>query len=503
MTSLSGRIAESPSELLHEEVLAPQFRYEAEHLLPSYVAVEKVLALEYVRMGLLDPQKAASIGRILDQARTALPAADPVANMSDIAFALERMVEAELDGEAANWHVDRSRNDFQACAQLMFAREQTRAVARLLLDLGSTAHTVAAAHVDAVMPGYTHYQAAQIITPGFYLAAVCEQVIHTARRLLATYDGIDASPLGSGAMAGQELPWDRERMAQLLGFAAVQPHALTGVASRRAVAEITGELSLFGVAVSRFATDLLMWGSSEYGFIDLPDALSGISSAMPQKKNFPVLERIRGKSAHLSAFHTDALLGQRNTPFSNLVEVSKEAGAYLHEACRTSATMLRLLTSVLGSVRFRTDRMRDACEREFLGGFTLANLLTLREGVPWRQAQVVAGQYIVAAMDAGRMPGDTDPDMLREVATAHGFALADPAPALIEAFDVERSLRNKRSSGSVHPDAVAALLRAQQDDFATLRAAWDVREDRCATARARADLELGLAPADPEARGGG
>ncbi|RST08713.1 argininosuccinate lyase [Streptomyces sp. WAC07149] len=503
MTSLSGRVTASPAELLHQEVLAPQFRYEAEHLLPSYVAVEKVLALEYARMGLIDAHTATRIGRILDRARTQLPAADPVANMSDIAFALERMVETGLDATSTtHWHVDRSRNDLQACAQLMFAREQTRAIAGLLLDLGTTTHALAASHTDTVMPGHTHYQAAQVISPGFYLAAVCEHVIHTAHRLLATYDRLDASPLGSGAMAGQELPWDRERMARLLGFATVQPHALTGVASRRAVTEITAELSLFGVTVSRFTTDLLTWGSSEYGFIDLPDDLSGISSAMPQKKNFPVLERIRGKTAHLTAFHTDAVIGQRNTPFSNLVEVSKEAGAHLHACCTTAATVIRLLTAVLDGVRFRPDRMRKACEREFLGGFTLANLLNLREGVPWRKAQVMAGRYVVAAMDAGRAPRDTDPALLTDICAAHGIAPADPAALLADAFDLDHALRNKKSAGSVHPDAVAALLKSHHHELAELRRAWDLREHRCTAALARTDRELGLEarhPADREA----
>ncbi|MEK8104314.1 lyase family protein [Micromonospora sp. M12] len=173
------------------------------------------------------------------------------------------------------------------------------------------------------MPGYTHFQAAQVSTPGFYLAAVSEEVLHTLRRLLSTYDGIDACPLGSGAMTGQELAWDRDRLARSLGFRRVQPIALTSVASRRWVLEVTGDLGVLGVTLSRFGTDLLTWGSGEYGFIDLPDELSGISSAMPQKKNFPVLERIRGRTAHLTAYHLDAVLGQRNTPYTNLVEVSR------------------------------------------------------------------------------------------------------------------------------------------------------------------------------------
>ncbi|MFF2378428.1 lyase family protein [Streptomyces xiamenensis] len=497
MTSFTGRITGTPGDLLHEEVLAPQFRYEVEHLLTSYVAIEKVLAVEYVRMGLLSQVQAARIARVLDRAAAEFPDASPDANMSDIAFALERLVHDSPQARSANWHVDRSRNDFQACAQLMFTREQVRGTAELLLRLGASSVALAGANIDVLMPGYTHFQAAQVISPGYYLASVSEQILHTLKRLLSTYDGMDACPLGAGGMAGQELPWDRERMGRLLGFATVQPHALTAVASRRGVLEVTAEFSLLGVAVSRFATDLLTWGSGEYGFIDLPDSLSGISSAMPQKKNFPVLERIRGKSAHLSACHTDAVLGQRNTPYTNLVEVSKEAGAHFAEACRGAGVMLRLLTAVTDNIRFDSERMRAVCEREYLNGFTLANLLTLQCGVPWREAQIIAGRYIVAADQAGRAPADTDPALLLRVAAEHGHVLANAAPLLRQAFDIEGSLRAKHSDGSTHPASVAALLERQEAEFAVLRTAWREREERCAAGAEETERLVAHTPRGP------
>jgi argininosuccinate lyase len=326
-----------------------------------------------------------------------------------------------------------------------------------------------------LMPGYTHHQAAQIITPGYYLAAVSDQVLHTARRMLATHDGIDACPLGAGALAGQQLEWDREQMASALGFRRPQPLALTAVASRGWVLEVTAELSVFGAVMSRFCTDLLTWGSSQYGFLDLPDELSGISSAMPQKKNFPVLERIRGRTAHLAAFHLDVLLGQRNTPFTNLVEVSKEAGTHLFAAFETGRSVLRLATAVLATATFNAERMDEICRHEFFGGFSLANVLTLDEGVPWRRAQVIAGAYVLAALRSGREPSDVDGDLLVRIAREHGADVSDPVGALREAFDVDRSLDQLVSSGSARPDAVRAVLADQQGEYERLRAEWAER----------------------------
>ncbi|SPE63096.1 Argininosuccinate lyase 1 [Streptomyces netropsis] len=482
--ALSGRIGSGPSELLHDEVLDPQFRFESRHLMGHYVAIEKVLAAEYARMGLVTTDEAHAIATLLDGVGPDTLTARPGANMSDIAFALERHVEEGLAKPVPRWHVDRSRNDLQSCAQLMFGRARLAHFAAALLEFGTAAHRLAESTRELPMPGYTHFQAAQIITPGFYLAAVSEQVLHTQRRLLATYDGLDACPLGAGAMAGQELAWDRERMARLLGFARPQPSALTSVASRRWSTEITAELSLLGAALSRFTTDLLTWGSSEYGFIELPDELSGISSAMPQKKNYPVLERVRGRTAHLAAFHIDGLLGQRNTPFCNLVEVSKEAGTHLLNAFESAHGTVRLFTEVLRRLTFRADRMREVCEREFLGGFSLANSLTLGRGVPWRTAQVVAGRYIVLAAAAGLAPAPGDADLLREAAAEKGITLEDPAELLAEAFDVRRGLERMASAGSAHPEAVRELLRTQQGEYDGLREQW---ARRSAALRAGAD----------------
>jgi argininosuccinate lyase len=489
---LTGRLSAAPSGLLDEEILGPQFRYELEHLLPWYVAIEKVLAAEYARLGVVSEAEATALGTALDGVNARTITADTAGNMSDIAFAVERFVEQRLPRPIPAWHVDRSRNDLQSCAQLLFGREELVRLAARLREFGTAVRDLAEATRDVPMPGYTHFQAAQVITPGFYLAAVSEQVLHTTRRLLSTYDGIDACPLGSGAMAGQELAWDRDRMARLLGFQRVQPVALTGVASRGWVAEVTAELGLLGVALSRFATDLLTWGSSEYGFIDLPDELSGISSAMPQKKNFPILERIRGRTAHLTAYHVDAVLGQRNTPFTNLVEVSKEAGANLANAFAVAHSVLRLFTEVVRRLRFRAERMRAVCEREYLGGFSLANSLTLDEGVPWRRAQVIAGAYVVAALAADRSPVNPEPALLQRIATEHGHPLGAPAAALSAAFDVKEGLRRMVSAGSAHPDSVATVLTDQLAEDDRLVTQWEQRTGFVAAGLAATDAQLGL-----------
>lgn len=493
--SFSGRIDPTPSEIYHAEVLAGQFDYEMAHLLEHYVAIEKALLAEYLRLSLLDGGQVAAVAGQLDLIDREALRADPRLNVSDIAFAIERFVADGLAGlgvAAPRWHVDRSRNDLQACAQQMYARGEVLRVVEATVAFGRAAVALAARTADLPMPGYTHLQAAQVITPGFYLAALAGETLRTLRRLRLSYDEVDACPLGAGAMAGQELDWDRERLARLLGFQRSQPHALTAVASRGYALSVAADLSGFGVTLSRFCTDLMAWGSSAYGFVDLPDSLSGISSAMPQKKNFPILERIRGRSAHLTTFHLDLATGQRSTPYANMVEVSKEAGAHLRTLFDTTRSVLTLFTAVLANLRFDAGAMRAACERDYLGGFTLANLLTLRAGVAWRTAQVVAGRYVVAATSAGLPPDKPDGALLSRLVAEVAVDL-DPEPAadlLAEAFGVDAALAAKRSAGSTNPAAVADLLAAHERELGE-HAAW-LAGRRATIDRAGGELEAVL-----------
>jgi argininosuccinate lyase len=490
--ALTGRISRPPSTALRELVLEPQFQYESEHLLEHYVQVEKVLLTEYQRMGVLDARQVRHIAIALgDVVRTGL-SADPVANLSDIALAIERHVTGRLD--VPSWHVDRSRNDLQASVQLMFGRDQALHVIADMLSCASAAQRLAARHTDDIMPGFTHLQAAQVITPGFFVSAISAHLLHTVRRMLATYDAINLCPLGSGALAGQELAWDRDRMADLLAFAGAQPHALVGVASRGWLLEIAGECSTSAVGLSRLLTDLMTWAGSEHGLVELPDELAGISSAMPQKKNYPILERIRGRTAHLTSWYVDVATAQRNTPYSNTVEVSKESSAQLSSALGTLRSLLRLLTEVFDKAVFRTEHGRLRCTEEYLGGFSLANRLTIDQHVPWRDAQVIAGRYVVAALEAGLGADSPDGSLLGAIAVEQGYAISGPERLLRDAFDPQAELRRRRSRGSARPEEVSRLLAAQKDEYTQLENEISARRAALDAMPARIDRVLTSVP---------
>lgn len=462
---LTGRIQASPSSILDEEVLQPQFAYELQHFLPYYLQIEKALLAEYQRLQLVPSEAAREIEQTLAQIDGEVLKADPQANMSDILFAIERYIETHITLPYPGWHMDRSRNDIQATAQVMFARERLLSIIELLLAFSQAVQFQAEERWDLPIPGYTHYQAAQILTAGYYLSALNEQIGKTLQRLLALMDEINECPLGSGAMAGLELPWDRWKLAQTLGFVRPVRHALVGVASKEWQLHIAAELSTCSVALSRFTTDLIAWGSSEYRLIDLPDQLSGISSAMPQKKNFPVLERIRGKTAHISAYYLDFVMAQRNTSYTNLVETAKEGGSNFFAMTHTMETLLKLFITVIQHLEFRRERLSVLCTQEFFGGFTLANLLSLQAGIPFRQAQVLAGRYIVNMLKQERLPQEVDLPCLQALCLEQGYTVPLDEDMLRQAFSVEHNLLNKQTSGSTNPHEVAALLALQKQEY--------------------------------------
>ncbi|WP_326641100.1 lyase family protein [Streptosporangium sp. NBC_01755] len=489
-SGLTGRISAGPDELVRREVLRPQLEFEAEHLLPGYLRLEQVLLLEYHRMGLLSTIDVATIAPVLSEldSETVRNLAD--AAMSDIAFTIERYAIERIGDIAPAWHVDRSRNDLQATAQAIYGRDRVLDTVDDLIGLGRAAHQLACREIDTMMPGYTHSQPAQVASAGFYFSAMSAQVLHSLHRMDTVYASVDTSPMGAGAMTGGELDWDRTRMARLLGFSSGDGHALIGVATRDWALEATAELCLIGVSLSRFATDLLTWSGAGYGFIDLPDEFSGISSAMPQKKNFPVLERLRGRTAQLAAGFVGVVLGQRATPFSNTIEVSKEAGTHVPLVFDQAGSVLRLFTAVLAGLRLRTDRLREVCETEYLGGLSLANRLCLDAGVPWRTAQVIAGRYIVAAVDRGLTPAEPDAVLLEQVGRDAGFEVTDAERLLTQAFDVDKALSAKRTTGSASGQSVRAMLNQQAADFDLVQQRWTARRRRITAAYATTDRLL-------------
>jgi argininosuccinate lyase len=297
-------------------------------------------------------------------------------------------------------HSGRSRNDLKATMTSLRLRDWLLDFAAQATRLEAVLLSRARAHQSAVMPIYTHFQAAMPASYGYYLLGVALAVGREIDALLAAAAGLQACPLGAGAVAGTDLPIDTGHTARLLGFAAASPHALDAVASRDGALRLLGAAVGLAIVASRLATDLQLWSTAEFGFISFPDRLVGGSSAMPQKRNAFLLEHVKAKPGHALGAWAAAASMMASTPFTNSIEVGTEAMASIWQGLRAVDQAVQLCQVLVSGARPVAARMSERA----LGGFTTATSVAnrlVRRGVPFRTAHHMVGAAVRKAVQAG------------------------------------------------------------------------------------------------------
>lgn len=297
-------------------------------------------------------------------------------------------------------HTGRSRNDLKATVAALRLR-------RRLLEFGEQAGRLAGVllsrartHRDVVLPVYTHFQAAMPDGYGHYLLGVALAVQRELAALRFAAAGLDVCPLGAGAVAGTDLPIDTAHTARLLGFPEPVRHALDAVASRDTALRLLAAAAGLTVVLSRLATDLQLWSTAEFGFVEFPDRLVGGSSAMPQKRNAFLLEHVKAKPAHVVGAWAAAAAAMAGTPFTNTIEVGTEAVAALEPGWRAAEESVALSQVLVSGARPRPDRMLERAEHGYTTATAVANRLVV-SGVPFRTAHHQVGAAVRAAVSAG------------------------------------------------------------------------------------------------------
>jgi argininosuccinate lyase len=324
---------------------------------------------------------------------------EPLESDEDIHSAVERALLERIPETAPRLRAGLSRNDRVAACLRLWLKD---AIADLTARLGGLMETLGAAaarHPDAIMPGYTHLQRAQPVRLADHLGAHSAALFRDAERLADCADRADASPLGAGALAGTTLPMDRASVARDLGFASVMPNTIDAVSARDFVAEFLAAAAILGVHLSRLAEEVVLWTSAEFGFAELDDAFATGSSLMPQKKNPDVAELARGKAGRLIGDLTGLLATLKGLPLAYNRDLQEDKEP-LFDAADTLAGMLGALDGLVGTLRFRTDRMADAAGDWTLRATAIAEEL-VRRGVAFRDAHEVVGRLVAAAGDDG------------------------------------------------------------------------------------------------------
>jgi argininosuccinate lyase len=367
-------------------------------------------------------------------------------------------------------HTARSRNDLGATIHRMHTRVQVMLLLDAVLGLRESLIHKARSHVATVMTGYTHFQPAQPVTLAHWLLAIEAALSRDTARLIAALDRTDALPLGSCALAGTDFPIDPSRTADLLGFGEILDNSLDAVAGRDYATETLAACAILATTLSRAATDLHVWYTHEFGYFTLPPALSGGSSIMPQKKNPVALEILKGRSAQaMSAFET-TLMAQKNTSYSNVVDVNRESLRGFDSALEVTVDLVDLMHAVVDGMNVDKERMASQAAVNFSTVTLLTNFLVRERDYSFRAAYQLVKQVVETATQSGYASTDLTPQMLDDAA---GRPLEIPDETVREMLDPERNINSLKYGSGPAPSWCSDILDRRAEDLKRDEAAID------------------------------
>ena len=334
--------------------------------------------------------------RIGEQARSS-PAFLEDDDAEDVHHFVEKQLVSLIGDTGYKLHSGRSRNEQIATDLRLYVRA---AIDQIRADLASCCNVLLdrAQHSgNGAIPAYTHLQRAEPVLISHWLLAYVEMFLRDAERLADCRKRTNVCPLGSGAIAGATLPLDRRIMAAELDFDQPTANSIDAVSDRDFILEFVNVLSLLALHLSRWAEEMILFSSQEYGFVQLPEAYSTGSSALPQKKNPDLLELTRGKCARIIGSSTTLQICLKGLPLAYNKDLQETQQPLFH-ATETIALLLPLVTGWMTAVEFNFERMQSAASTGHMNAFAAATYLT-RKGVPFRIAHEQIGKAVRLALD--------------------------------------------------------------------------------------------------------
>jgi argininosuccinate lyase len=446
-----GRFSSGPSPELSRLSKSTQFDWQ---LAPYDIAGSKAHAAALAAAGYLSADE---LSRMLDALDTLLAAFEDGSFVEresdeDVHGALERglidIAGSELGGKL---RAGRSRNDQIATLIRLYLLDRGRSISHLVIQLIDAIAAQAEAYPDAAMPGRTHMQHAQPVLLAHHLLAHAWPLVRDLERLRDWAARANFSPYGAGALAGSSLNLDGQLVAEELGFAGPTENSMDATASRDLVAEFAFIASLIGIDLSRFAEDVIIWNTREFGFVTLHDSFSTGSSIMPQKKNPDIAELARGKSGRLIGNLTGLLATLKGLPLAYNRDLQEDKEP-VFDSVVTLEVLLPAFTGMIASLRFHTERMAELAPQGFSLATDVAEWLVTQK-VPFREAHEISGALVSFCEQRGlELDQPTDAEL-----TAISPHLT---PEVRGVLTVAGSIASRTGAGGTAPVRVAEQLSA-------------------------------------------
>ncbi|MGI4756023.1 MAG: argininosuccinate lyase [Janthinobacterium lividum] len=416
-------------------------------LLPQEVAASKAHAKTIAAAGILTDAELASMLTGLDsladdfrEGKLPLDSEQP----EDIHHFVELELSQRIGSLALKLHTGRSRNEQIATDLRLYVRDAIDTAADNLQAWAASLLALAQSTGDAVMPSYTHLQRAEPVLIAHWLLAYVEMALRDISRLQDARARMNFCPLGSGAIAGATLALDRIIAAHALGFTAPTANSMDATSDRDFALEFAQAASTIGLHLSRFAEEITLHATAEFGFIDLPETFSTGSSAMPQKKNPDFTELVRGKSGRLLGAATTLATILKGLPLAYNKDMQETQEATF-EVAETLGGMLPLLAPFTAALRFRFDHMQHAAEHGYLNAMAAATYLS-NKGVPFRTAHEKVGNAVRFGLDSGRELNALTPAELQQFGPEFGADFQDAIGlrATVDCHDVIGGTASRR-----------------------------------------------------------
>ncbi|EMA55066.1 MULTISPECIES: argininosuccinate lyase [Halococcus] len=448
-----------------------------ERLFEPDLAVDRAHVVMLAEQGIIDE---ASAGAILDGLADVEATDYDALDGEDVHAAIETAVIERVGEAGGRMHTARSRNDEVATCIRYRLREELLDAIDATLVLREALVEAAREHVETLMPGYTHRQAAQPTTVAHFLCSYAQALERDTDRLLAAYDRTNRSPLGAAAFAGTPFDIDRERTADLLGFDSVLNNSMDAVSTRDFLVEAASALSACSLTLSGLATDLIEFAADEY--VEIHDDYASTSSIMPQKKNPDTLELVRAAAGNASAGLNGLLTTLKGLPRAYNRDL-QEATPHAWAAVDAVAPATEVAAGAVATATWNEDALDAAAGDGFATATGVADLLAAN-GVPFRTAHEILAQ-------AAENDGD-----YAAIEAAADAALDEPLSAVVEreaiedALDPAASVASRDSVGGPAPEAVAAALDEAWAKIEDDTDRHDERRDRLDAAAAVLEREV-------------
>lgn len=445
-----GRFTKSATQSANEFNASIQFdqRFYAQDIQGS-TAHARMLA----KQGILTAEEAEAITSTLAAIKEDIEAGkiEFTIENEDIHMNIEAVLTERIGDTGKKLHTARSRNDQVAVDFRLYMRQEIDLIIALVEKLKEALYKIAEGNQETIMPGYTHLQRAQPVTLAHYMLAYYQMFSRDASRLADCRKRLNQLPLGSGALAGTTYNTDRDFLAKELDFNGICPNSIDAVSDRDFALEFLSDASILMMHLSRFCEELIIWNSTEFGFIDMDDAFSTGSSIMPQKKNPDMAELIRGKTGRVYGDMITLFTLMKSLPLAYNKDMQEDKPP-VFDAVDTLKASIGIFTEMISTITFNKDTMRAAVKNGFMNATDAADYL-VRKGIPFRDCHEIIGRIVLHCVNNNTAIEDIPLETLREFSDKFD-------EDIYENITAEACVNAKKSKGSTSFASVREQLEA-------------------------------------------